>query len=57
MGGALFGIVKNPFAALAPQPAGLDVLHQQRTGPELLTQRLVQIFEDVQARIQPDQIN
>src|SRR5205823_1088876 len=57
MGGALLGIVKNPFAALAPQAAGFDVLHQQRAGPELLSQRFMQIFEDMQAGIEPDQID
>src|SRR5436305_6959846 len=55
--GALLRIVENPFAALASQATGFDVLHQQRAWAELLSQRLMQVFEDVQAGIEPHQIN
>src|SRR2546426_2514588 len=51
-----FGILIHPSSRLPPQPSGFDVLHQEWCRAIFLTQSLVQILEDVQAGIEPNQI-
>src|SRR4029453_4970308 len=54
---SLGAVVVDPAADLLAQPAGLDVLHQQRRGAELLAQRAVQVLENRQAGGEADQID
>src|ERR1700731_1481443 len=50
--------ILNPCSPrLAPEPSSFHVLHQQRTGPKFFAERFMQVFEDVQSRIKPDQIH
>src|SRR5688572_19763528 len=42
---------------LAAEPAGLDVLDEQRTRTVLLAERPMQIFENAEARVEADQID
>src|SRR6516164_9022490 len=53
----LLGIFIYSPPRLAAQPSSFDVLHHQRRWTELLAEALMQIFEDMQTSIQPDQIH
>src|ERR1700731_162807 len=55
--GLLLRILKYSASGLAAQPSGFHVLDQQGRGAEFLTQRFVEVFEDVQACVEPDQID
>src|SRR5262245_19143012 len=53
----LAAIVVEAALGLAPQPARLDVFHQQRTGPVLgIGETLIQHLHDREAGIEPDEI-
>src|ERR1700692_4572079 len=52
-----FRILKHSPPRLPAKSSGFHVLHQQRTGPKFLAERFMQVFEDVQPRIEPDQIH
>src|SRR5262245_59905763 len=52
-----FGIVVHTLARLAAEASGFDVLDQDRTGAKLFAQGFMQIFEDVEARIEADQVH
>ena len=43
--------------ALASQPPGLNVLHHERRRTKLLAQGFMQVFEDVQARVESHKID
>src|SRR5215471_14257755 len=53
----LAAIIVKAAIGLTPEPAGLDVFHQQRTRPIFrVGQPLVQYLHHRQARIEPDEI-
>src|ERR1035438_3273961 len=53
----LLRIFIHPAPRFAAQASGLDVLHQQRRGPKLFAQSFVQVFENVQASVESNQID
>ncbi len=55
--GCHFRILIHSAPRLPPQPPRLNVLHQQRRWTIFFSQRLVQIFENVQPRIETHQIH
>src|SRR5690348_10298068 len=52
-----FGILEDTPPTLSSQTSRLHMLHQKRSRPELLAQGLVQIFEDMQPRVESYQID
>src|SRR5580704_12954264 len=56
MGGG-FWIFVDAAAGLAAQPSGFDVLDQKRSGTIFVAERFVQILENVQPRVEADEID
>src|SRR6202158_1497644 len=52
-----FRILKPSPPRLPAKSSGFHVLHQQRTGPKFFAERFMQVFEDMQASVKPDQIH
>src|ERR1700680_2476956 len=52
-----FRILKHSPPRLAAKSSGFHVLREQRTGPKFFAERFMQVFEDVQASVKPDQID
>src|SRR5271157_1297913 len=51
------GILEHSSSRLTPQPASFDVLRQQRAGAEFFSEAFVQVFEDVEAGVEADEID
>src|SRR5215213_7911435 len=50
-------IVVYASSNLLTEPSGPDVRFEERTGPELLAERLVQVLQDAEPRIESHQID
>src|SRR5262249_33886865 len=53
----LGGIFVDAFSDFFTEPACLDVLHQQGTGPIFLTKALMKKIQDTQPCVEPDQVD
>src|SRR4051794_36561506 len=51
------GVVVNAASSLASEASGLHVLRQQRARAKLLAERSVEVFENVQARVESDEVH
>src|SRR5215469_13062790 len=51
------GILINSPPAFSAEPSCFHVLHQKRGRAELLAQRFVEVLENMQARVQADQVD
>src|SRR3546814_19237750 len=55
--GRFAGVIVEAAPDLAAEPAGLDVFHEQRTGPVLrIGESFVEHLHDRQAGIEPDEV-
>ena len=52
-----FRVLVHSASRFLAEPTRLDVLHHQRRRTEFLAQGFVQVFEDVQARIEADEVD
>src|SRR4051794_20410479 len=50
-------VLVDAAADLASETAGLHILREQRAGPILFAHAAVEVLEDAQARVEPDEID